>query len=215
MNGSELLTITTHFLGGNAPDETLFYQLLNMAKNQREMSRDWMKLRAIDTSISFTGSDTYLTGKTLPARFLRTYAFYDQYGNFAGPSIITSSGSKLPLRPIKMAERYDYKDMEGYYYIDYANDTISRTGATAGTLHLPYIKGTEDIDETSEWNLLPDAFAQAAVLLAHDVAIETKGVIDWDRVNASQIPYSQRKMQQLETNLATWDSRLQQAELGV
>ena len=212
MNGETLYTLTTNLLGGNALDEDLFYQLLNLAKNQREMMRDWMKLRTYDTSITFTASDTYLTGKSLPERFLRTYSFDpDNSGVF----IVTAEGAKMPLSPISMSQRYDYRNMEGYYYIDHANSTISRTGAIAGTLHLNYLRGTVDITENTEWSMLPDSFTSAAALLAYDVAMEQKGGIDWDRVNASQIPYNQRKLQSLETNLATWDARLQQAEIGV
>lgn len=213
MDGSELYTLCTNLLGGNALDEELFYQLINMQKNMREMSRDWMKLRKIDTSITFTSSDTYLSGKTLPARFLRTYGFYDQYGNLAGPFIVTSSGSKVPLKPLKLAEMYDNRNVEGYYCIDVANGTIVRTGSTAGTLQLPYLQGSADIAEGVAWGLPPsDGYG---AILAYDVAVEQKGGIDWDTINASQVPFNQRKINQLEANLATWDARLQQAELGV
>ncbi len=213
MNGDTLYNLCTNLLGGNAIDEDLFYQLLNMQKNMREMSRDWAKLRTIDTSISFTAADTYTSTKNLPARFLRTYSFTDQYGNQAGPFIVTSGGSKVPLKQIKFAETYDYRNSQGYYYIDVKNCTIGRTGATEGTLYLPYLQGTVDIGPTTSWGLPPSDGYDA--LLAYDVAIEEKGGIDWDTVNANQVPYNERKIRQLEANLATWDSRLQLAELGV
>jgi hypothetical protein len=213
MDGATLYTLTTNLLGGNALDVDLFYQLLNMQKNLREMQRDWMKLRTEDTSITFTSADTYLTGKILPARFLRTYSFYDQYGQLAGPFIVTSGGSKVPLKPIKFEQRYDYQNSEGYYYIDTKNGTIGRTGSTAGTLHLFFLQGTVDITSATTWGLPPsDGYG---ALLAYDVAVEQKGGIDWDTINANQVPYNQRKIDQLEANLATWDARLQQAELGV
>ena len=213
MNGAELYALNTKFLGGLAMDETLFYQLLNMQKNMREMARDWMKLRTEDTTITFSASDSYLSTKDLPARFLRTYAFYDQYGNLAGPFIVTNSGAKVDLKPIKFEQRFDYKDSDGFYYIDHKNGKIGRTGSIEGTLHLFFLQGTEDIDENSEWELPPSEGYGA--LLAYDVAIEHKGGIDWDTINANQVPYNQRKINQLEANLATWDARLQQAALGV
>lgn len=207
MNGSVLYTLCTQFLGGNAMDEDLFYQLLNQAKNQREMMRDWMKLRVYDTSITFSSSDTYLTGKTLPARFLRTYGFAPNSGVF----LVTSDGAKQDLTPISMSERYDKRNDEGYYYIDHANGTISRTGSIAGTLHLNYLRSTEDITSSTSWALS----SIGGPLLVYDVVIEMKGGIDWDRVNASQIPYNQRKLNQLDMNMATEDARLQQIEAGV
>ena len=213
MNGEDLLILTTNLLGGTVLDEDMFYQLLNSAKNQREMMRDWMALRAEDSSLTFTAADTYLTGKNLPARFLRTYQFRDSEGDLSGPFIVDSSGNKTPLKAIKFEQRFDYKDTPGYYYIDHKNRTISRTGTTAGTLHLFFIQGSEDITAATAWTLPPtDSYG---VLLAYDVAVEQKGGIDWDTVNANQVPYNQRKIFTLESNLATWDSRLQQAELGV
>lgn len=213
MNGADLYTLNTKLLGGRSIDQDMFYQLVNMQKNLREMSRDWMKLRTEDTTIIFSSSDTYTSTKPLPTRFLRTYSFYDQYGNLAGPFIINSNGSKIPLKPIKFEQRYDYKDTPGYYYIDVKNSTIGRTGSTVGTLHLFFLQGTPDIDADSPWGLPPaDSYG---ALLAYDVAVEQKGGIDWDTVNANQVPFNQRKINQLEANLATWDARLQQAELGV
>lgn len=211
MTGSELYILTTQFLGGQTLDETLFYQLLNSAKDRREMMRDWMVLRTRDTSITFTSADTYLTGKTLPDRFLRVYTSFDEDGLSDTVFLVTSSGAKVPLQPIKQSQAYEYRNDEGYYYIDIKNGTISRTGTTAGTLWLYYLQGTEDISETGEW----DFPAYSHPLLAYDVAVEQKGGIDWDTINANQVPFNQRKIQQLELSLATWDSLLQKAELGV
>lgn len=211
MTGSELYTLNTQLLGGNAMDETLFYQLLNNAKDIREKMRDWMRLRTEDTSIVFTASDTYLSTKSLPARFIRPYQFYDEYGCLAGPFLITAQGDKMPLKPIKFEQRYDYRNTEGYYYLDMKNNTIGRTGTTAGTLHLFFIQGSVDISALTTWALSDIG----GVMLAYDVAIEQKGGIDWDRVNASQTPYNQRRIRQIEANMATDDARLQQNELGV
>lgn len=211
MTGDQLYTLSTGLLGGNQMDEDIFYSLLNSVKDLREMNRDWMVLRAIDSSITFSGSDTYISTKTLPDRFLRTYTFYNQKGELAGPFIIDSNGSKVELKPIKFAERYDYRNTEGYYYIDVKNNKIGRTGATAGTLYLPYLQGTQDISPTSTWEFP----SYAHPLLVFDVVIQQKGGIDWDRINASQIPYNQNTLKQLESSLDMWDARLQQAELGV
>lgn len=214
MTSTELYTLTTNFLGGKSLDTDLFYQLVNSAKNRREMMRDWMKLRTLDSSITFSSSDTYLTGKTLPTRFLRTYTSFDRdTGASNGVFIITTDGSQMFLKPIKQAEAYRYRNVEGYYYIDVKNGTISRTGTTAGTLWLYYLKGTADIDanSTSIWDF--PSFADP--ILAYDVAISFKGGVDWDTTNANQVPYNQRDMNRIEINLATWDAQLAQQEIGV
>lgn len=212
MTGAQLKTICTIFLGGVSLDETFFYQLINMHKDLLEMKRDWMILRNFDNSITFSSSDDYTSTKSLPTRFLRIYAPYDANSrNQTGVYIVDSTGSKTPLKPIPFARRYDYKDVDGYFYIDIANNKIGRTGTTAGTLHIFYLKGSPEITSSVEWNF--PSFSHP--ILAYEVAIEQKGGIDWDRVNANQVPFNKETVKSINSGLALWDARLQQAELGV
>lgn len=212
MTGTELYNLATGLNGDVPIDEDIFYPLLNMKKGQREMERDWMKLRAFDSSQSFTSADDYLSTKPLPARFLRTYDFVNpRTGEYTGVAIIDAQGRKHPLRPIFMEERYEHRDTNGFFYIDTANDAIGRTGTLAGTLHLYFLQGTVDIDADNEW-VFPD-FSHP--LLAYDVVVENKGGIDWDTVNANQVPFNRTTVQSLESSLNMWDARLQQAAVGV
>lgn len=212
MTGSELKTLNTAFLSGTEMNDTLFYQLLNMVKNIKESSRDWMILRSFDSSITFTASDDYTGTKALPARFLRVYAPYDgRRGEQTGVYIVDSSGNKNALTPIKFADRFNYKDIDGYYYIDVKNSTIGRTGTLAGTLHLFFIQGTVDIDSAGEWTFP----SYSHILLAVDVVIMHKGGIDWDTVNANQVPYNQKMINDISSQLSMWNARLEQNELGV
>lgn len=187
---------------------TAFDTLLQSAKNGREMSRDWMVLRTEDSSITFTTSDTYLSTKTLPTRFLRVYKTDPED---SGVFLVNAAGGMTQLSPIPFNKRFQYKDTGGYFYIDVKNGAIGRTGGDAGTLHIFYLEGTDDLSDTLEWSF-PE-FAHP--LLAYDMAVIQKGGIDWDTVNAAQIPYNQAAIRKIEADLAMWDSRLQQAEIGV
>lgn len=211
-----MYTLTQGLLSGFAMDQTMFYQLLNSAKARRERRRDWVVLRDFDSSKSFTASDSYTSTKALPSTFLRVYAPYsnttDKDGSQTGVYLVDSAGNKTALSPIPFARRFDYKDVEGKYYIDSKNNTIGRTGSTAGTLHLFYHSSTPTIDENATWVGFPD---DAGVLLAYDVAVQHKGGIDWDTVNANQVPYNLDAMQKIESSLNMWDARLQQSEIGV
>lgn len=202
MTKTEIKTLLTSILGGISMDDDVFNTFLQMAKNRRESSRDWMKLRVVDTSITFTTSDTYTTGKTLPARFLKLYK---------DPFIVDANGGRLDLQPIQLEDAYAYKDSEGFYYIDHANSTISRTGTTAGTLYLPYLRGTADISDSLEW-IFP-TFAHP--LLAFDIAIIQKGGIDWDTVSANQVAYNKETIEMLSNELDMWDADLQVSAIGV
>ena len=212
MDGTALYTLTTQLLSGQTIDETLFYQLVNMKKDMLESSRDWMILRSFDSSVSFSSSDTYTSTKSLPARFLRVYNPFDDRGREQpGVYIVDSAGNKHPLKPIAFAKRFDYKDTDGYYYLDIKNSTIGRTGTLAGTLHLFFIQGTVDIDSDGTWEFP----AYSHPLLAYEVAIEQKGGIDWDTINANQVPFNRATVQDIVSQLTMWDARLQQSELGV
>ncbi len=214
MTAEELRTLNTNFLGGKELDVDLFYQLANAEKNRREMMRDWMMLRTLDTSNSFSGSDTYLSTKTLPDRFLKIPLIFDRdTGKNCAVQLIGSDGAQTFLQPIRKDQAYQRRNDDGYYYIDIKNGTISRTGTRAGTLYLNFIQGTVDFDDNSAsiWDF-PDF---ADVLIAYDVAIQQKGGIDWDTVNANQVPYNQRMIDRAWMSLCTWDAQLQQAELGV
>ena len=212
MTGAQLKILNTAFLSGYDMEDTLFYQLLNMVKNMLESSRDWMLLRSFDNSITFSTSDDYTGTKTLPSRFLRVYSPYDaNRDEQTGVYIVDSAGNKNPLKPIKFADRFNYKDTDGYYYLDIKNNKIGRTGTLAGTLHLFFLQGTADIDSSSEWTFP----SYAHPLLAVDVAIMHKGGIDWDTVNANQVPYNQKIINDIRSRLEINDSMQQQNEIGV
>lgn len=219
MTGSAIRAVNTNLLSGNAIDVELFYQLLNLKKNMLEMSRDWMILRTFDSSITFSASDDYTSTKSLPSRFLRVYnPFSDNRQEQTGVYIVDSAGNKNALKPIKFAERYNYKDTDGFYYLDIKNNKIGRTGTLTGTLHLFFLQGTADFsieDEDTEFTTAWPFPGFAQFLLPYEIAIEQKGGIDWDRVNASQIPFNRDTVTKIMADLAMWDARLQQAELGV
>lgn len=204
--------MNTLFLGGQSIDSVLFFQLLNMKKNLLEAKRDWMILRDFDSTLTFTAADDYTGSKSLPARFLRVYTPYDaRQEEQTGVYIVDSAGNRNPLKPIPFARRFEYKDTNGYFYIDVKNSKIGRTGTLAGTLHLFFLKGTADIEAGTTWEF--PTFSHP--LLAYEVAIEQKGGIDWDRVNANQVPYNKNTSNEIMSGLNMWDSRLQQTELGV
>jgi len=207
MTRDEIYTLATSLNGGDQMDDELFDSLLAMAKDTREMERDWMKLRTVDRTITFASADTYLTTKSLPERFLRTYTI-DPYDS--GVFIVDSEGAKHPLTQISLEEAYDHRTTEGYFYLDLANDAICRTGSLAGTMHMHFLKGSGAIEGDTEWSF--PSFAHP--LLAFDIITINKGQIDWDTINQSQVQFTFATIRKLEGRLAMWDARLQQAALG-
>ena len=137
--------------------------------------------------------------------------FSDATKEQTGIYIVDSSGNKNPLKPIKFADRFSYKDTDGFFYIDVKNSKIGRTGTLAGTLHLFFLQGTVDIDGDGTWEFPTVAHP----ILAYEVAAEQKGGIDWDTVNANQVPFNRDTATKINSQLNMWDARLQQAEIGV
>lgn len=214
MTGTEMQDFTTALLGGTELGDTIFFQLANMRKGMLEAKRDWVVLRNFDNSKSFTSADDYTSTKALPDRFSRVYSPYDsRSGQQPGVYLVESSGAKFPLNPIPFASRYDYKDLDGYYYIDWSTGSpvIGRTGTIAGTLHVFYIRNTVDLAAAVTW-IFPE---WSHPVIPFEVAITHKGGMDYDLINSSQVPFNKEDAQIIESRLAMWDAQLQQAEIGV
>src|SRR5687767_13681421 len=72
MTGTELYTMTNSLVDDTI-DSTLFYQLLNVAKNRREDMRPWQFLKKLNSSLTAATGDTYQTAKALPADWRYAY----------------------------------------------------------------------------------------------------------------------------------------------
>lgn len=209
MTGQELWDLNTSILGGRQMGDTLFFQLVNMAKRSRESKRPWARLRTEDTSMSFSQSD--VSEKDLPADFIKTYEYRPGKGKL---QLIDSDGNVEQMTQIDFEERHKYATQFGYFYINQGTSKLGITGTPdrAYTAHLFYIAATPSITLTTSWSKFPEDYHP---VLAFDVAIINKGGIDWDTVNANQVPYNASTIRDLESSMAMWDAELQQSSLNL
>ena len=140
MDRAELKTLTEQLLGGRTLNDTLFTQLLNMAKNKREMMRPWMILREQDTSVTVEPSDIFTDTQSLPTGFLRTFSLRPV-------SLFSSDGVKEILSS-KFSDRYINKDKSSFY-IDVKNNAIGFTGTRNRTYTavINMIKASDDFTD--------------------------------------------------------------------
>lgn len=205
MNGQTLLDLTTELLAGRVLGTTLFLQLLNNAKARREARRAWMKIRTVDSSNTVTAATTYQSSFAFPSRFLR---FYGKY-----PIRLVSGTSVIKLEERPLEELDELQTTVGYFCVDYANSLIYITGTwnQSYATKIFYCKKSADITLTTAWTF-PDEYHP---MLAFDVAIQQKGDIDYDEINARMVLYHGKSVSDIESAMVLWDANLQTSSKGV
>ena len=204
MIGSEIKSfVEDGLLDGQTIEETLFYNLLNSAKELVENERDWVFLRATDTTKTASQGDTFLTEKELPPYFAVDLSMY----------LVDSSNNPERCYPIAYEDRYFAKDSQNRYFINFASSTFGITGnrGQSKTIHLVYKRYTPDITSTSSWLCFPTRFDK---LLGFIVSGMYKGGVDYDEINIKQALSNQRDGLLLWESLKQLDSRIKQREMG-
>ncbi len=199
MTGQELITLLNSFMDDEEINPTFAYQLLNMAKDNIEMRRLWMKLRTFKSDYSFLSSDGYNDTKDLPDNFLMTYG--------DSPLKLINGSDILKHREIPMEQRDENKDDVGMFYINNFENTLAIMGGLSksytGTLY--FIASSEDIAKATEW-IFPK---MAHPLLVIEALIIHRGEVDFDEINARMMRNGLGTSDQMNRSLTMWDAQLQ------
>lgn len=195
MTGTEIKTLTESILDESI-EETMFLNLLNVAKNLVEDMRPWELLKSEDSTKVHSQGDNYLTAKTLPTNFKYDYAMIVGLDEF----------NQVPF-----TEKYAYKDSARKYYIDLAGNSFYLTGnGTGNTVHLFYIKNTDDIDLTTSWSF-PTRFHP---LLAFYIVGFIMGGQDADEIYRMMAPENKIQMTAIQNSMISWDDTLKLRAIG-
>lgn len=198
MNGAAIKTAFESIIEDTL-DETLTYQIMNKAKDEVEEERTWEFLKAVDTSLTATQSDTYLTARTLPATWRETIAI------FVG-------GDRMPYQQIGFEEREMYRDLQGYWYLDLANGNYYLCGGRGGTDTIKHFfkKTTTDLASGTS-PIWPSRFH---MILPYRMAKNFSAAIDQDEVTFRMAPWQEQEYRELMRDMRMWDARIkaQQAE---
>jgi hypothetical protein len=172
-------------------DDTLFLTLLNVAKDNLEEDRDWMFLKAVDSTQSINPGDTYLTMKTLPTLFRK---------------ILKVFVDDLEYYGIQFEDRIRYKDGQRKYYLDLANSQLGIIGTPAETktIHQFYIKTTAELTLATS----PTFPARFHKILGFLVAGYITAGVDADDIYARMSPEHKIAANTLKDSMESWDTSL-------
>lgn len=192
MTGQQIIDSFSE-ITGESIDGTQALILLNMTKNEYEASRDWNFLRAFNSSLSASPSDTYLTMKSLPSDFLMPRELY-----------INAENTPYSIIPFEARERY--RDNYKKYYIDWKNSQFALCGKVSSTktINLYYTASTDDIGLTTS----PTWLAIFHPLIAFLMADKYMAGQDGDEINFRMSPENRRIGDGLRKTMTAWDSRI-------
>ena len=198
MTGAQIITLFQNIVDDNVDDD-FELDLLNNAKNELEMERDWEFLKYMDTSLTWAVSDVYTTAHTLPSGFLKIVSVY-------------LSGHLHPWVGVMMEHRERFKDLWGRYFIDYRQSNLHLCGVTgqSRTITLCYIKATDDLTTATSW-----AFpAKLHRMLAFKMAEIYQGGVDYDDIAARMGTKNFAQYQILKRLAENWDADLKAAAMN-
>jgi hypothetical protein len=165
MTTEEIKTLAEDILDQTIND-SLFYSLVNIAKDMREGMRPFLFLSKLDSSLSGSGN--------LPSDFRMER------------KIMIGSAT---LTPVQFEEQHLYANSANRYYIDYSARTINLLGGTTGAIQNYYIKTTPVLTSTVN----PVWESRFCPLLAYDVVVAIQAGQDADSEFARMAVENQRK----------------------
>lgn len=204
----KLYEFTSSLLLGYRMDQTLFSQLLDLSKGNREQMRSWVILRKEDSSQNAgpTINTAFLNPLNLPSRFL----------NFYSPkrSVVLASGDVKTFRfydQIPLERKFEWKDDDSKFYVDYAGSKLYLCGTIDQqySVHIYHIASSPDITDTNAW-IFP---AQFHPILACDIAEWYRTNFDYDVVNVSQAQYIEKLSKLIYSRMIEWDGMLQEGQI--
>lgn len=200
---AELKTFTEALLDGDSINDTLFYQLADIAKLKIEEERPWRYLITEDATQTASSGDTFLTTKDLPNDFSQDQGLY----------VVDGNNNPIFYQPIQYEMRYQFKDASRRYYVDLVNDKFGLTGTLPTgytTIHLVFKKFSPAIDADTIW-IAPARFH---ALLGFLIAEMIKSGIDYDDITARAALQNRADAKALYDSMLSWDDALRHQSLN-
>lgn len=189
MIGSAIITKFETLLGDSLdPDFTL--QLINDAKNSIETELELEITKKLNSSGSTTAGQTYTTARSLPSDFFL-------------PMTIRVGTQRI--YPIPFESQIDFRDINGYYWIDLVNSNYYLTGTqgSAQTISFFYQYATTDLLTTTA----PVWPARFHSLIPYEMA-RKYFAIDAGEKSRSWLPEMQLFYNELKNQMIQWNHKL-------
>ncbi len=204
MDRTGIYTFLTSLLNEIEIDETLFESFLDVAQMRVEDLRPWVYLRAEDKTQTVPAGTSFTTQFTLPATFKEFYSETPLY-------LLDSNNNPLPLSEVPYGERYQYRNTNGKFCVDYSTGKIYLLGSfnQSYTLLITFIKVATLISAAAAnlW-VFPTRFSKILGLM---IAEMWKKGIDYDVFSDAQASQQGQQAMAIFDLMTRWDSRLQQS----
>lgn len=195
LTGNQAIDLFRRLVDDQSVDDDVILDYLNTAQDELAMERPWVWLEAIDSSLSWATSDTYLTGHTYPTEMLyQTDVYVD--------------GFDFPFMEVPLKMRQRYKDISYKCYFDHRQRKLFFTGNTdqTRTIYLSYIAKPVEIaaDDTaiSNW---PGVMHRMLVYYAVGLWL---GGTDADNITKLMRPEHAATYNRLKKTAVTLDAKL-------
>ena len=185
----------------DAPDTTATDILMDMAYTQVNEERPWAFLLKLDTSITHSPGNTWLTTKTLPTDFARPYKAY-------------GGASDNEYEPIPFERSLQYVNASNKFTIDMANLQMRLFGSPSSALTMYFwylytptsLIGLSTAQKASATTIVwPKRFCP---VLAFKMAEIYFGGMDADSVTRQMSPFQRRAYTELKAAMVKWDNSI-------
>lgn len=211
----------TDILGGESPSQTYLLQLINLSRVMIETgvnptkpdtgSRPWKVLQTVDKSLTVNGSNTYTTPFNCPANFRR---YLGETTLTQGKLVLFDGVNNIqPLVEIPYEQILDFKDIFGYFAVDYANKQFYITGIVPGTftIYQYYVKKTDPITLNTSWSNFDADFHP---ILAFDACARWRLGTDYDDMNQRNADDNEKLAGGLFNAMVSWDTEFAIASIN-
>lgn len=209
MTGADYYTAMSTLISGFQMDSTLFYQLLNVARVQREMVRPFCCFRKVDSSITVSAVSTLpLTCPPAAVYPIPTdFQFLTDDGRI---TLYDNNNVYEEYEEIPIGLQVQYLQVSNKFFIDYVNNLIYFCGIIDRQyqVFVPYQADFGDITATSSWNNVPSRFH---MILALDVAAMYRLGIDYDDIQARNAESNAQQAEILFNAMKIWDDNRQRS----
>lgn len=191
-------------------DKTMFYAHLNSARTIREMSRPFMRLRKLNSSLVGNASDRFVPGVNAYAKAMPTD--FQMLTKEATIVLFDGNQTWLTYNEVPQDLQVQYKDMSNRFFIDHANQTLTLLGILDRTynIFLFYQADYGDITDTTTWVNIPGRYH---AMLVYDVLAMYELGNDYDSINSRNANQNVKNADLLFNAMCAWDDNLQRSSV--
>lgn len=203
MNGQQLYTAITTMYSNFGIDQTLFLQLVNVARTNRELMRPFRRLTKVVSTQQVTPGNVWNVPYTLPSDF----EYLTEDGIM---TLFDNNNTYQVIEEVPFNLTPQFKNWSNKFCIDHANQKYYIFGTVSQNFfnYIYYQADYGDITLTTTWTNIPSRFS---MILAFDALAMYELGVDYDDVQARNANELNRQAELLFNAMCKWDDRLQRS----